>query len=160
MKVIQVPDLEQFKFNGVINIGANTGEYAKCYYDLGISSVVWIDKNANLDGVLYQATKNFGMRQQYYFTEINNLDTEKSKRFKSFWRMNAADIDIETYDLLHIDVKNNVLNVLSGFENLFTNFRAIILTQHHGNESKNYIENHGYESVAFSDIGHTLYVRK
>lgn len=160
MKNIQIPDLEQSKFNGVINIGASAGEYAKCYYDLGISSVVWIDKNSNLDGVLYQATKNFGMRQQYYFAEINNLDTEKSKRFKSFWRINAVYIDIETYDLLHIDVKNNTLNMLLGFEDLITNFRAIILTQHHENESKSYIENNGFESTTYSDNGHYLYVRK
>ena len=157
--IIDIPNLKELNFNGVINIGAGNGSYAKHYYELGISSVVWIEKDLKNDGPIYQNTKNFGMKQQYYFENISSSDSDTTIRFKTFWRMNSAKIDIEIYDLLHIDVKKDQYDILCGFDNFITNFKAIILTHEHNLDCKNYIEKNKYELITYTDTGHYLYLK-
>ena len=155
---IQIPNLSELNFNGVINIGSKDGHYAKHYYELGLYSALWIDKNLKYDAALYNNTKNIGMKQQYYFTEISNIDSDNTLRFKSFWRANAASIDIETYDLLHLDIKNNHIDVIKSFDNLITNFRAIVITKNHNFELQTFLEQNKFNLESYTGAGHYLYL--
>ena len=51
----------------------------------------------------------------------------KTKRFETLWRENSADIDIDQYDFINLDVQGAELKVLKGFGKLFdlANFKAI-----------------------------------
>lgn len=146
--------LEKYNFNGIVHVGAETGEYANYYHKLGIYKVMWIEKNKNLHSSLYQHTSRFGMKQLYYMVNLSNVSTNESLTFKDLWRKNAAYIDIESYDLLHIATNKNIKEIIEGFENFKEVFRAIVLSKNYSNEDESYLNSLGYSESDFVESQH------
>jgi hypothetical protein len=116
--------------NGVIHVGAGAGQMARYWYDEGVYQIVWIEKNHNIYKELYKNTSPFGMQQLHYIQELNDSNDNSltnSVGFKTFWRRNIVDIDIETYDLLYVNTKHNANKIIDGFQDLLKYMKHIIL---------------------------------
>lgn len=157
-KFIDLPSLESLQFNGVIHIGAGLGEYVKNYYDLGIHQVVWVERDESLYKELYANTCKFGMKQLYLFQFVSGKNDFKEMTLKNLWRKNSCDIDIETYDLLVLDIKENLGEIFDGLENFKDNFKHVITT-HVDLQFHEYMDFNGYKLDVYSD-NYVLYTRK
>lgn len=116
--------------NGVIHIGAAKGALAKYYHGEGVFKVMWVEKNQKLFKELYQNTAPYAMEQQRYIAELAAHDEVGGcQRFKTFWRTNSADIDIETYDMLNLDISSELGSVIEGFEDFIDLMKTVILRQ-------------------------------
>ena len=124
-----IPDLEAFKFNGVIHVGGDYGASAQRYHGIGIHKVMWIEKDSKKYTSLYEETKRFGMKQVTHLTDLNET------KFKQLWRDNAAYMDVDTYDLLHFTEENsNLVPILEGFEDFLQGFRAVLINANSDND--------------------------
>jgi hypothetical protein len=114
--------------NGVIHVGANTGEMAPYYHSQGVNKVMWIDKDHMKYKELYQTSSPFAMDQLYFTADLCNINEVGGKTtFKSLWRKHSAMIDIETYDLLCLDIKSDTSLVLDGFEDFIKFIQYVLI---------------------------------
>lgn len=152
MKQLQV-DLEPLNVNGVIHVGAGTGDYAKNYHDLGIHQVLWIEADTSLYTALYEGIKSYGMEQKILITELDLVSKPPGvKSFKTLWRENASYINPYTYDMLHIACKTKHDEILGGFSFLLENFKEIVLSQDCENEKvERTLNSKGFFLDSFTD---------
>ena len=47
-------DLEPFKVNGVVHVGAGVGDFAEYYHKLGVHKVLWIEAVLDKYNLLYE----------------------------------------------------------------------------------------------------------
>lgn len=154
--------IEYYKINGIIHVGANIGQYAKYYHQLGVAQVIWIEQYGHLDKELYLNTSKFGMRQLYYnarLSDVDNIDDGNCMRFKTLWRQQAHDIDIETYDMLHVATSTDMQKIVEGFDNFKSNFRIVVISNDPDQTCKTYMDSIGYTLDEFNDFNQGLYVK-
>lgn len=143
-------DLVEYNINGIIHVGANTGEYARYYHRLGIHMVMWLEANKSLYPLLYENTKNFGMNQRIFMENLAN------RSFKSVWREHAAFIDnIRGYDALHIAGGQNQKKILEGFEDMLELFKLVVISSKAENEEEDndtvvFLSKNGFHLTSFS----------
>ena len=114
--------------NGIIHVGSNKGEMASYYHSEGVHKVMWIDKDHRKYKELYQACSPFGMDQLFFTAYLSNAEELDVKNtFKNLWRKHSAMLDIESYDLLCLDIKSDVSHVLVGFEDLLKLMEHVVV---------------------------------
>lgn len=161
MKTLQL-DLTPYNINGIIHVGAGTGEYAKYYHDLGVYKVLWVEKEDYLYSPLYEATNRYGMKQDIVIAELSNRDERNEQRFLSVWREKAAYMDVETYDCLHLECKQNHTKVLEGFGHLLESVKIIVMSNCPDEKSagvEDMLKSRGYFLTSYTDK-EKLFVRE
>ena len=119
-------DEYRIKPNGVIHIGSDKGQMASYYHSQGVHKVMWIDKDFMKYRELYQTSAAFAMEQLYYTADLGF--TNDKMTFKNLWREYSVQIDIETYDLLCLDISaDSCLAVLNGFEDFLKPIQNILI---------------------------------
>ena len=142
-------ELDNLEVNGVISIGAKKGEFAGAYHKLGIHKVLWIEKDISLYNELYQNASKYALKHNFLMNEVSNKTADNTTTFKSLWRENAAYIDIESYDMIHFDISENIQECLEGFENFQQGFRVITTSKEISSSAEEYIESLGYVLTEF-----------
>lgn len=122
-------DMSQYNVNGVLHIGAGTGEFAKYYHELGVNKVLWIEQHGHKYGSLYSNTCAFGMDQKILTAQCMDVDTPPHvKKMVTLWRENAAYLDIDTYDVLHVASSKCRIQIIEGCDFLIDGFKEIIFS--------------------------------
>lgn len=144
------------KPNGVLHIGANVGEEAPVYLELGIKKQIWIEANpkiygilkANLSGNPQATTYNFAIGDEdklIILNESNNgsqsssileLGTHRQQHPEVHYiakipvqmmRIDSLFKDLEGYDFLNIDIQGAELMALKGMGDLLSGFKWVYL---------------------------------
>jgi tRNA A58 N-methylase Trm61 len=150
--------------NGVIHVGAGAGQMAEYYHKLGVHKVMWLEKNNHNYSTIYANVIKFGMKQKVTEVEIANETVESSnkKRFVDLWRETAAHMQLETYDMITVDCRDNQLDILKSFEFLLDDFRVIAFTCPSGfkteEETEIYLKGKMFNLVVFNST-ERLYVK-
>lgn len=144
------------KFSGVLHLGANTGEEAPIYKELGIMKQIWFEANEeiflklksnisdNPDAVAF----NFavGDENKEAVLHVSNNGSQSSSVLElglhkeehpdvkyvsdmnvQMVRLDSFDLDLSNVDLLNVDVQGFELNVLRGMGDLLHQFKALYL---------------------------------
>lgn len=160
-------NLEPFEINGVVHVGADTGQFAGYYHSLGIHKVLWIERQGHKYGSLYANTCRYGMKQRIINAHLHDHDDPPSvKKFITLWRQNAAYIDIDTYDMLHIVSRSNRKEILNGFEFLLAGFNLIVFSNSNDSdieELESLLDAQGFKLDCHAEgeeVNEYLFVRK
>ena len=69
--------LTGFNFQGVIHIGAHIGEEIADYKQHGVKNVVWFEANRNLMPQLFENTRRYEVKQEYFCEVLSDKDGEE-----------------------------------------------------------------------------------
>lgn len=150
-------DLTPLNINGVVHIGAGSGDMAGFYHRLGVHKVMWVEKNPALYVSLYSNVMKYGMSQSVTNIEISDESSVDGKRVKfiDMWRSKAPFMELNTYDLINISCKDKQLEIIKSFDFLLDDFRAIVFGCPGGFESEEAMEKHlkskGFNLAVFND---------
>lgn len=69
--------LAGFNFQGVVHVGAHIGEEVADYKDYGVKNVVWFEANRNLMPQLFENTRRYDLKQEYFCEVLSDVDGEE-----------------------------------------------------------------------------------
>lgn len=135
--------LEDYKPNGIVHVGSKDGSFARYYHGIGVYQVWWLSafEDAKLHGKMYQHAGKYGMHQKFTFGDYTNIYLE--------WRANAVDIDMEAYDVLHIECTEKIEDILNGLGMFKNNFKIIVLSNAYGSYYEQQLSAMGYRLQSF-----------
>ena len=69
--------LAGFHFQGVLHVGAHLGEEISDYKGYGVKNVIWFEANRNLMAQLFENTRRYDVKQEYFCEVLSNTDDEE-----------------------------------------------------------------------------------
>lgn len=64
-------------FSSVVHIGAHLGEEVNDYKENGVKSVIWFEANRNLMPQLFENTRRYDLKQEYFCEVLSDKDGEE-----------------------------------------------------------------------------------
>lgn len=93
------------KFNGVLHVGANVGEEAPVYRELGINNQVWVEANPEIYKILVENLKNSGIGNwTAYNYAAGNENKTTAFHIASNKGQSSSVLDFGTHATAHADV--------------------------------------------------------
>lgn len=143
-------------FHGVLHVGANTGEEAPVYEELGIHKQIWIEANpeiflklkSNISKYPHAIAYNYciGDEDKDVILHVSNNGSQSSSVLKlgthriehpdvyyiadidvPMRRIDGLGLELANVDLLNIDVQGFELNVLRGMGAALNQFKAVYI---------------------------------
>lgn len=145
------------KFNGVLHLGANRGEEAPVYDELGIKKQIWIEANPEIflklkeniskypeatafnycigdeEGkeVTFHVSSNGSQSSSILDLKLHSIEhpdvTYVSEFQTTMRRVDRLGLNLEGYDLLNIDLQGADLLALKGMGDLLKQFKAVYI---------------------------------
>lgn len=110
------------KPKAILHVGANRGEEAPVYEELGIPQVSWIEANPNMMGRLREGISRYSNQQAFNFC-IGDEDKETTLHISNNDSQSSSVLDLGTHRTAHPEV-NFVSNIPMKMNRLDTLFNA------------------------------------
>jgi FkbM family methyltransferase len=142
----------RIKPTGVLHLGANVGEEAPVYHELGIPKVIWVEGNPEIFPTLKKNIEKYPYQIAFNFL-VGNTNEDKTLHISNNGSQSSSVLELGTHKIAHPEVHytHDVTVKMHRVEDIFFNTTTLF-----GCDFLN-LDLQGYELEALRGMGDLLY---